>query len=102
LRSGTESRTIPYGRSCPHIATSRLEIRLDEERREKLATIARARGGRISEVVRELIDRAYEDTLQHERLRAARNIAALEIEDVPEPDALSRQLSAAHGPADLP
>jgi len=39
-----------------------------------------------------MIDQAYEEVTREERLRAAREIAQFEIEDVPEPDELSRQL----------
>ena len=39
----------------------RLELRLDSERRRKLAEIAQARGVPLSQVVRDLIDRAYEE-----------------------------------------
>ena len=40
--------------------TDRMEMRLDRERRERLAAIARARGVPRAQVLRELIDQAYE------------------------------------------
>ena len=55
----------------------------------------------VSEVVRRLIDEAYEETLTARRKRAVEEIAKLEIEDVPDPETLSRQLEAAHEPGGL-
>jgi hypothetical protein len=72
--------------------SDRSEVRLDAERRRRLAEIAAARGSRVSVVVRDLIDQAYEDIHRAERLRAARELGEMEIEDVPDPETLSRQL----------
>ena len=44
--------------------TDRMELRLDDERRRRLSQIAEARGVTSSEVVRELIDEAYEHSLE--------------------------------------
>jgi len=44
--------------------TDRMELRLDDERRRRLTRIAEVRGVPRSEVVRELIDEAYEQTLE--------------------------------------
>lgn len=41
--------------------TDRLELRLDKERKRKLAQIAEARGIPLSQVVRDLIDQAYNE-----------------------------------------
>jgi hypothetical protein len=79
----------------------RLDIRLDSERKRKLAELAESQGASISEVVRTMIDRDYEDILRKKRQEAARRLIALEVEDVPDPDTLSRQLEAAHDPGDL-
>ena len=79
----------------------RLDIRLDSERKRKLAELAESQGASISEVVRTMIDREYEDILREKRREAVRKLAALEIEDVPDPDTVSRQLAAAHDPGDL-
>ncbi|MBI2872271.1 MAG: ribbon-helix-helix protein, CopG family [Chloroflexi bacterium] len=81
--------------------TERLDVRLDQERRRKLRELAEEQGASISEMVRRLIDRAYEDILQQRRKRAAQKLGRLEIEDVPEPATLSRQLEAAHEPDGL-
>ena len=47
--------------------TDRMELRLDGERRRRLAEIAEVRGIPRSQVVRELIDRAYEDSVSAPR-----------------------------------
>ena len=55
----------------------------------------------VSEAVRRLIDEAYEEALTARRKRAVEEIAKLEIEDVPDPETVSRQLEAAHEPGGL-
>ena len=45
--------------------TDRMELRLDDERRRRLTQIAETRGVPRSQVVRELIDEAYEQTLEN-------------------------------------
>jgi predicted transcriptional regulator len=80
------------------MASERYEIRLDSEHRRKLSELAAVRDAPASEVVREMIDEAYEDVLREERRNAARELAAMEIEDVPDPETVSRQLESAHDP----
>lgn len=78
--------------------TERVEIRLEPESRGKLEEVAAARGMSVSQLVRSLIERSYEEEVAGAaRLAAAERIGALEIEDVPEPDELKRQFSEAHG-----
>ena len=48
--------------------TDRVELRLDSERRRRLVEIADARGIPRSQVVRELIDEAYERAVEPARL----------------------------------
>lgn len=84
------------------MVTERLEVRLDPERRRKLSELATEHGAPVSEVVRQMIDQAYEETLRGRRLRAARELARLAVEDVPDPETLSRQLEGTYEPADLP
>jgi len=84
------------------MVTDRLEVRLDPERRRKLSELATEHGAPVSEVVRQMIDQAYEETLRVRRLRAARQLARLAVEDVPDPETLSRQLEGTYEPADLP
>ena len=83
------------------MTTERLDVRLDQERRRKLRELAAEQGAPVSEMVRRLIDRAYDEILKARRLRAARELGRLEIEDVPDPEALSRQLERAHEPDSL-
>jgi hypothetical protein len=45
-----------------------------------------------SALVREAIDRLYEEDLVQRRIAAVERIASMEIEDMPEPEELSRQL----------
>ncbi len=84
------------------MATERLEVRLDRERRRKLSELATARGAPISAVVRGMIDQAYEEALRASRVRAAQELARLAVEDVPDPETLSRQLEGTYESADLP
>ena len=83
------------------MTTERLDVRLDQERRRKLQRLAAEQGAPVSQVVRGLIDRAYEETLQARRRRAARELGLLEIEDLPDPATLNRQLEGAHEPGGL-
>lgn len=80
----------------------RLEVRLDPERRLKLETLAAARRVAVSVLVREMIDEAYEESLREERLRAVVELGELNVEDVPEPEVLSRQLESTYDLCHLP
>jgi Arc/MetJ-type ribon-helix-helix transcriptional regulator len=74
--------------------TERIEVRLDPETREKLEEVAAARGSSVSELVRDLIERSHEEEdASTARLAAAERIGRMEVEDVPEPAELKRQLS---------
>ncbi len=83
------------------MVTERLEVRLDRERRRKLLELAQGRGVPVSEAVRQMIDEAYMEALHERRIRAARELARLAVEDVPDPATLSRQLEGTYEPADL-
>lgn len=83
------------------MATDRLDVRLDPEHRRKLRELAMQQGAPVSETVRRIIDKAYEEALRARRMRAARALAEMEIEDVPDPATLSRQLEDAHEPGGL-
>ena len=76
----------------------RLDVRLDAEQRRRLDELAAERGAPISEVVRRLIDDAYEDVMRKRRLEAVERMANLNVEDVPDPAELSRELEKAHEP----
>ena len=81
--------------------TNRLDVRLDVEHRRRLEELAQEKGTAISDVVRGLIDVAYEDVLRSRRKEAAERLARLNVEDPPDPATLSRELEAAHEPGGL-
>ena len=78
--------------------TTRLDVRLEAEHRRRLEALAQERGLPISEVVRCLIDRAYDEVIRERRRRAVEILTALNVEDPPDPDILSRELGEAHEP----
>ena len=79
----------------------RLDVRLDAERRRRLEEIVDKRGMPISEVVRRLIDDAYEDVMRQRRKVAVGRLAKLEVEVPSDAATLSRELEAAHEPGGL-
>ncbi|MDE2837914.1 MAG: ribbon-helix-helix protein, CopG family [Chloroflexota bacterium] len=78
----------------------RLEVRLDEKRRAQLEEIAGNRGASISEVVRALIDDAYEEIIREDRRRAVQELITMNVEEMPDPEELARQLNNKYEPAD--
>jgi hypothetical protein len=76
--------------------SNRLEIRLDAERRRKVEELAESRQTSISDLVRDLLDHAYDEWLKVERHRAVERLASLNIEDVPDPEELARQFDEAY------
>ena len=80
---------------------ARLDVRLDVERRRRLDELVEYRGEPISQIVRRLIDDAYEDIIQKRRRQAAERLTRLEVEDPPDTETLSRELEAAHDPGGL-
>ena len=83
------------------VTASRLDIRLDAGHRHKLEALAAESGKPLSTVVRELIDRAYHETRRAQKLEAVRQIATANIEAVPQPDVLARELDEAYALPDL-
>ena len=81
--------------------TNRLNVRLDVEHRRRLEELAQEKGAAISDVVRSLIDGAYEDILRSRRKAAVERLIGLNVEEPPDPDTLSRELEAAHEPGGL-
>ncbi len=79
----------------------RLDVRLDEERRRRLEELVETRGVPISDVVRTLIDDAYEDVMRERRRQAVERLVSLEVEDPPDATTLSRELEFAHEPGGL-
>lgn len=80
---------------------ARLDVRLDAERRRRLEEVVEERGAPISEVVRGMIDDAYERTMRERRRNAAERLFALEVEDPPDPDTLSRELEETYEPGGI-
>ena len=80
---------------------TRLDVRLEVEHRRRLEELANEKGVRISDVVRLLIDEAYEAILRDRRRQAAERLIGLNEEDLPDPQTLSRQLEEAHEPGGL-
>ena len=80
---------------------ARLDVRLDTERRRRLEELAAAKAKPISEMVRGLIDDAYEDVLRQRRRQAVERLIRLEVEDPPDAATLSRELEATHEPGGL-
>ena len=76
----------------------RLDVRLDGERRRRLEELASESGAAISEVVRRLIDDAYEDVMRERRRDAVERLTRLNVEEAPDPGTLSRELEEAHEP----
>ena len=96
---------LPYNnvrRKVAGMVTKRLEVRLDRERQRKLQKLADTQGSPVSEVVRRMIDKEYDVALEERRSEAAREIGRMQVEDVPDPETLGRQLEGAYEPGDLP
>ena len=74
----------------------RLDVRLDPDRLRRLREMAATYDMPVSELVRRLIDEAYEADLMTRRRQAALEIGNLAVEDVPDVETLIRQLEEAH------
>lgn len=74
------------------MVTSLPENRLDPDRQRKLAELSVVRGVPVSTVVDELIDAAYDARDLDRRRVAAERIAALGVEDMPDPETVKRQI----------
>ena len=83
------------------MTTERVEIRLDREQRRMLDELADAERASVSDTMRRLIKRAYEERMREKRLAAVARIAAAKVEDVPDPEELSRQLDQTYELGDL-
>ncbi len=83
------------------MTATRLDVRLDAERRTRLDELAEQRGISISEVVRSLIDDAYEEASRERIKRAVERLINRRGEAMPDPEELSRQLESAHEPGGI-
>ncbi|MYE32802.1 MAG: hypothetical protein F4X80_09175 [Chloroflexi bacterium] len=81
---------------------SRVEIRLDEEHRQRLDDIVEDRDGSVSEVLRGLIDDAWEALMVERRLQLVREIASFEMEVPDDPQDLFRELESRFESDSLP
>ena len=77
---------------------AKLDLRLDAERWRRLEVIVEERSLPVPEVVRNLIDDAYENVTRKRRINAVGRMFRLEVEDPPDAATLSRELEAAHEP----
>ena len=75
---------------------TRFEVRLEKDCRERLAELAESKGVTATELIRQLIDQAYEEILRENRLRAAEELIAMNVEVPSDPAELSRILETAH------
>ena len=80
---------------------ARLDVRLDAEQRRRLEELVVEQGMPISEVVRRLIDDAYEGVMRKRRMEAVERLANLNAEHPPAASALSRILEEAHEPGGI-
>jgi len=74
--------------------TKRVEMRLDDETYEDLAELAAERQTSVSATVREAIRLLREERDREERKRAVDELAAMEIEEMPDPEELARQMDS--------
>ena len=75
---------------------SRFEVRLDKDCRERLHKLAESKGVTAAEIVRYLIDSAYEEVLREHRIQAAEELIAMNAEIPSDPAELSRMMATAH------
>jgi predicted transcriptional regulator len=70
----------------------RLEVRLEPDRYAQLQRLAQERHRSMSDVVRQLIDEAYEELARAERVAAARRLGELELFEVGTPEELEAEI----------
>ena len=73
---------------------SRVEFRVDDECKQRLDDLAEERDASISEVLRGLIDEAWEAVMVERRLQLVREIASFEMEVPDDPQDLFRELES--------
>jgi Arc/MetJ-type ribon-helix-helix transcriptional regulator len=83
------------------MVSKRIEFRLDEETAEALSDLVADRHTTASMVIREAVRRLHEDYRRERRRLAVERIAAMEIEDMPDPEELARQMNSRYA-GDLP
>lgn len=81
---------------------SRVEFRVDDECKQRLDDLAEERDASISEVLRGLIDEAWEAVMVERRLQLVREIASLQGEVPDDPQDLFRELESRFESDSLP
>ena len=81
---------------------SRVEVRLDEEQRQRLNDLAEERDASLSEVLRGLIDDAWEAIMVERRLQLVREIASFHGDVPDDPQDLFRELESRFESDSLP
>ena len=81
---------------------SRVEVRLDEEQRQRLDDLAEERDASLSEVLRALIDDAWEAIMVERRLQLVREIASFHGDVPDDPQDLFRELESRFESDSLP
>ena len=79
----------------------RLDIRLDHDCRARLDAVVQESGLSASEIIRNLINQAFEDVIKKERQNAFQRLISLNIETPPDPAELSRELEETHAPGHI-
>jgi uncharacterized protein (DUF1778 family) len=80
----------------------RLDVRLAPDEADRLRKVAMARGKTVSDVIRDLIDAAYEEVARARRIRAAEELAAMEVFDFDTVEEINGEIEASYdGIADL-
>lgn len=70
----------------------RLDVRLAPDEADRLRKVAMARGKTVSDVIRDLIDAAYEEIDRARRIRAARELGSMEYYDVGTPEEVRAEI----------
>ena len=84
------------------MTAQRLDVRLDPERSMKLSYIVATRQAPVSEIIRSLIDEAFEEMVTERNRLAVERLCQMEVEeDMPDPEELSRQLESTYDIPDL-
>jgi Arc/MetJ-type ribon-helix-helix transcriptional regulator len=73
----------------------RVEIRLDEEHQRKISEL-KAEYGSASEVIRRGIDAVYEEARVKRGKAIVRRMAEANLEEMPDPEELKRQIESAY------
>ena len=81
---------------------SRVEVRMDEEHRQRLDDLAEEQNASISDVLRRLIDDAWEAKMLERRRELVREIASYQGEVPDDPQDLFRELESRFESDSLP